>query len=156
MTLAIESTRFGRVEVDPENVIAFPDGLIGLGATQFTLLAREAGSPLLWLHGVDEPSLALPVANPHDFFADFSVELTDDDAERCALDETTPVDVYVTVRTASEVTEFTANLKAPILIWAGRGYQVINQAPRCDLRAPLFAEVLAAAPPPSADSAPTS
>ena len=151
MGLVIESTRFGRVEVDPEKVIAFPDGLIGLGATQFTLLERETGSPLRWLHGVDDPSLALPVANPHQFFADFSVELTDDDAERCALDESTLVDVYVTVRTASALTDFMANLKAPILIWAGRGYQVINQAPGCELRAPLFAEALAGAQPPSAD-----
>ena len=35
----------------------------------------------------------------------------------------------------------TANLKAPILVRSGRGYQVINQAPGCELRAPLFAEV---------------
>ena len=30
MALAIESTRFGRVEIDPETVIEFPDGLIVL------------------------------------------------------------------------------------------------------------------------------
>ena len=51
------------------------------------------------------------------------------------------VDVYVTVRAAEALDDFVANLKAPILIRSGRGYQVINQAPGCELRAPLFAEV---------------
>ena len=65
-------------------------------------------------------------------------------ADRLGLDDTTPVDVYVTVVSGPQLSDFTANQKAPILIRNGRGHQVINQAPGCDLRAPLFAEVLSA------------
>jgi flagellar assembly factor FliW len=82
------------------------------------------------------------VTDPHRFFSDYQVELTDDDGERLDLDDSTPVDVYVTVVTGSELSEFTANQRAPILVWNGQGHQIINQAPGCDLRAPLFAEVL--------------
>ena len=136
----IESSRFGRVEIDPETVVEFPDGLIGLGGSRYALLAREADSPFLWLHSVDDPSLALPVTDPHRFFPSFTVSLSDDEATRLGIDDVTTVAVYVTVRAAERLEEFTANLKAPILIWLGRGQQVINQAPGCALRAQLFAD----------------
>ena len=151
MALAIESTRFGRVEIDPETVIEFPDGLIGLGGTRYALLTSDPTSPFLWLHCIDDPSLSLPVTDPHRFFSDYQVELTDEDAERLALDDATPVDVYVTVVASAELSEFTANQKAPILIWDGHGHQLINQAPGCDLRAPLFAEVMDGSSSPAGD-----
>jgi flagellar assembly factor FliW len=143
MTLTIESPRFGRVEIDPATVIEFPEGLIGLEGTRFALLTSQPGSPLMWLHCVDNPALSLPVTEPHRFFSDFSVELTDDDAERLGYDAETPADVYVTVVAAPALEDFTANQKAPILIRDGRGHQVINQADGAELRAPLFAEALA-------------
>lgn len=149
MGLVIDSPRFGPVEVDPDTVIEFPEGLIGLGGSRYALLTNEPGSPLMWLHCVDDPSISLPVTEPHRYFSDFAVELTDEDGERLGLDEATPVDVYLTVVAAPVLADFTSNQKAPILIRDGRGYQVINQAPGCELRAPLFAEVLALGDAPS-------
>lgn len=142
MALTIESPRFGRVEIDPATVIAFPDGLIGLGGSRYALLASAPGDSILWLHCVDDPTLSLPVTDPHRFFSDYRVELTDEDAERLGLDADTAVDVFVTVVAGGELSDFTANQRAPILIWNGQGHQIINQAPGCDLRAPLFAEVM--------------
>jgi flagellar assembly factor FliW len=141
VALAIESSRFGHVEIDPETVIEFPDGLIGLGGSRYALLATDPQSPFVWLHCIDDPTLSLPVTDPHRFFSDYRVQLTGDDGERLGLDEATPVDVFVTVVASSELVEFTANQRAPILIWSRQGHQIINQAPGCDLRAPLFAEL---------------
>ena len=141
MTISIESSRFGRVEIDPSTVIEFPEGLLGLGGTRYALLARDAGTAFLWLQSLDDPGLALPVTNPHLFFSGYDVKLTDDDLERLGLDDRTSVDVYVTVKAAEALEDFTANQKAPILVWGGQGYQIINQAPGCELRAPLFAGV---------------
>jgi len=138
LSLTIESSRFGRLEIDAETVVEFPEGLIGLLGTRYALIARDAETPFLWLQCVDDPALALPVSNPHQFFSNFSVELAEEEAERLGLDDTTGFDVYVTVRAASSLEDFTANLKAPILIRSGRGHQVINQAAGCELRAPLF------------------
>jgi flagellar assembly factor FliW len=141
VSLTIESSRFGRVEIDSGSVIEFPDGLIGLAGSRYALLARDPDTPFLWLQSLDDPGLALPVTNPHQFFSQFSVEVTDEDAERLGADATGEVDVYVTVRAAEALEDFVANLRAPILVNSGRGYQVINQAPGCELRAPLFSEV---------------
>jgi flagellar assembly factor FliW len=139
--LTIESSRFGRVEIDSDTVVEFTDGLIGLGGSRYTLLTSDTNSPFSWLQSLDDPELALPVTDPSRFFTEFRMELSDEDAQRLGLDDATAVDVYVTIRAAEALEDFTANLKAPILIWGGRGQQVINQAPGAVLRAPLFAGV---------------
>jgi flagellar assembly factor FliW len=44
------------------------------------------------------------------------------------------------VRAAEEARNFSANLRAPIIIAGGRGFQVINEADDAPVRAPLFAQ----------------
>ena len=55
------------------------------------------------------------------------------------------VEVYVTVRAGSELSDFYANLRAPILVAEGQGHQVINEAADAPVRARLFPAVAAAA-----------
>jgi len=138
VSLTIESSRFGHLEIDPESVLEFPEGLIGLGGSRYALISEGPDAPFAWLQSLEDPSLSLPVTNPHRFFADFAVEVVDEDAERLGLDAASAMDVYVTVRAAPSLEDFTANLKAPILVRAGQAWQVINQAPGCELRVPLF------------------
>ena len=139
MAVTLQSSRFGELEVPAEAIIDFPAGLIGLGGTTFALLARSEESAFAWLHSVEDPDLAVPVTNPWRFFSDYEVELSDDEAERIGITDADDTSVYVTVRAAAALEDFCANLAAPILINAGRGHQVINQAPSCPVRAPLFA-----------------
>lgn len=148
-SLTIESSRFGQLEIDPKAVLEFPEGLIGLGGSRYALIGDDADAAFLWLQSLDNPGLALPVTNPHRFFADFAVEVVDEDAERLGLDGSNAMDVYVTVRAAPVLEDFTANLKAPILVRSGQAWQVINQAPGCELRVPLF-------PPDEVNGAPAS
>src|SRR5947209_18412705 len=97
--MMIESSRFGRVDIDPATVIEFAEGLIGLGGSRYALLARDAQTPFAWLQSLEDPGLALPVVNPHLFFAGYAVELTDEDSERLGVVDTREgFDVYVTVR----------------------------------------------------------
>lgn len=135
MSTTIDSTRFGRIEVAPDSAISFPNGLAGLDGTAFTLIARAEDDAFVWLHSLEDPALALPLADPRRFFSSF------------ALDPAPPAGaaVYVTVRASERLEEFTANLRAPIVIADGVGQQVINEAPGAELRAPLFAELAAAA-----------
>jgi flagellar assembly factor FliW len=141
-TVTIDSPRFGTLEIASEDVIEFPHGLIGLGGSRFAIVEREGS--FSWLHSIDDPSLALPVTNPWDFFADYSVELSDEDSEPITA---APADVavWVTVRAGAELADFYANLRAPILVADGQGHQVINESPDAPVRAPLFPAVAAAA-----------
>jgi len=134
VSTTIDSTRFGRIEVAPGSAIAFPQGLAGFDSRRFTLVARAADDAFLWLHSLEDPALALPVTDPRRFFADF------------ALEPAAPAGaaVYVTVRASERLEDFTANLRAPLVVVDGVGEQVLNEAPGAELRAPLFAQLTAA------------
>jgi flagellar assembly factor FliW len=141
MSITIESTRFGTIEIPPHAVVDFPAGLIGLGGSRYVLIAQEENSPFVWLHSVDDPSLAIPVTSPWQFFASFEVEISDSEAQRIGIEDPSKAEVVVTVRAGESIEDFRANLRAPILISGGRGHQVINEAKDTSVRAPLFAEV---------------
>ena len=141
MPITIQSTRFGALDIADDAVIEFPNGLIGLGGSRYVLIAREESAPFLWLHSVDDPSLAIPVTNPWQFFASFEVEIADSEAQRIGITDPGQAEVLVTVRAGESIEDFRANLRAPILIAGGRGFQVINEARDTSVRAPLFAEV---------------
>lgn len=137
----IESTRFGSLDIADDAIIEFPNGLIGLGGSRYVLIAREESAPFLWLHSVDDPSLAIPVTNPWQFFASYEVEISDSEAQRIGISDPSKAEVLVTVRAGESLEDFRANLRAPILIAGGRGHQVINEAKDTSVRAPLFSEV---------------
>jgi flagellar assembly factor FliW len=139
-TMTFESSRFGTLEIQTEEVIEFPAGLIGLGGARYALLSTDEKSPFAWLQSVDDPDLALPITNPWLFFTDFAVDIDDAEAARIGIDDPSKVDVWVTVRAAAELEGFSANLRAPILVVNGRGYQVINEAKDAAVRAPLFSD----------------
>jgi flagellar assembly factor FliW len=135
VSTTIDSTRFGRIEVAPDSAIVFPQGLVGLDSRAFTLIARAQDDAFVWLHSLEDPALALPLADPRRFFSGFALEPAP--AEGAAI--------YVTVRASERIEDFTANLRAPLVIADGIGRQVINEAAGAELRAPLFAELAAAA-----------
>ena len=143
MSLTVESTRFGTLEIEADAVLSFPRGLIGLGGSRYALLSTDADSPFSWLHSIEDPDLALPVTRPWSFFPGYEVVLSDVEAASIGLDGDAPTDVWVTVRATERVEDFTVNLRAPIVVTAGpdgpEAFQVINDAPDADVRVPLFA-----------------
>ncbi len=138
MSVAFQSMRFGTVEVPEEDVIEFSHGLVGLGGLRYTLIDRNPGTGFLWLHSIDDPALALPVVSPTQFFPEFSLHMTSEDQEAIGIEDPSTAKLYVTVRATPNPLDITANLRAPLVIHDGRGYQVINANPDALLRAPLF------------------
>jgi flagellar assembly factor FliW len=141
MSITLESSRFGTLEIASEDVIEFPTGLVGLGGRRYTIVAPSATGPFRWLHSLDDAALALPIANPWDFFADYAVELSEPDAARVGTDSAA---IWVVVRAGDELSDFSANLHAPIVIANGRGHQVINEIAH-PVRVALFPEMSAQA-----------
>ncbi len=138
MSVTFQSVRFGALEIQPEEEIEFPFGLIGLGGVRYALIDRNPGTGFLWLHSLEDPALALPVVSPYQFFASFSLQVAPEDRERSGIEDEAAAQVYATVRATPNPLDITANLRAPLLIHEGRGYQVINTNEEAELRAPLF------------------
>jgi flagellar assembly factor FliW len=140
MTQTLKSTRFGDVELADDAIVEFPNGLIGLSGRRYGLVPHGDDGTFVWLQSIEDPDLALPVTRPWSFFPRYEVELSDSEAERIGVSDPSQADVFVTVRAAEEAENFSANLRAPIIISGGRGYQVINEADDAPVRAPLFAQ----------------
>ena len=138
MSVTFQSIRFGAVEIQDEDVIEFPFGLIGLGGLRYALIDRNPGTGFLWLHAVDNAALALPVVSPHRFFSTFSLDIAAEDRQRTGIDDASGAELYVPVRATPNPLDITANLRAPLIIADHLGYQVINTNEDAELQAPLF------------------
>jgi flagellar assembly factor FliW len=138
MTHTLKSTRFGDVELPDNAVVEFPNGLIGLQGTRYGLIPHGDDGTFVWLQSMENPDLALPLTKPWSFFPTYEVELSDSEAERIGVNDPGQADVFVTVRATEEAKNFSANLRAPIIISSGRGFQVINEADDAPVRALLF------------------
>lgn len=128
--MQINTTRFGVVALEMNDVFHFPQGLIGLESYGHWCLLRDpANDAVAWLQSVSTASLALPTASPRQFAPDYRVQLHKRQLETLQLgpaDET-----YVLVVLASSDGRLTANLRAPIVINFDRriGKQVVTSAP---------------------------
>jgi flagellar assembly factor FliW len=138
MSEIVNSTRFGELEVPPEAVIDFPEGLVGVGGRRFALLTREESGAFSWLQETSEADLALPVTDPFAFFPDYEVVLSDAEAARIGVTDPAAAQVLVVVRADEDPGRVSANLLAPVLIAAGVGHQVMNEASWAPLREPLL------------------
>ena len=118
----VESVRFGALNVDDDKIILFPRGIPGFeDAGRFFLMDHAGSSRVKWLHSVDNPGLALVVADPFDLFDDYRPDLPDEIAVELSI--ASPDDALVltvlTVRAGlgkGEPPTITANLLAPIVI----------------------------------------
>ena len=74
--MEIQSTRFGRLNVDDDRVMTFPNGLLGFPSyTRFALIQTGQENYFFWLQSVDEPNLAFVVTDPSLFFKDYEVPI---------------------------------------------------------------------------------
>jgi flagellar assembly factor FliW len=132
-------TRFGEVEYDPENLLHFPEGMIGLPQLKkFIVMPNKKKGPLFWIQSVDDPDFAFVLTDPTNFFLDYNVKT--EESERKILqmgkEDTSFVLVVVTVPQDHKIT---MNLAAPILFFpqTNRAMQVILEKSDYSTRTPL-------------------
>lgn len=140
MSITVEGTRFGTLELADDAVVEFPTGIIGLSSKRWALVAKDEQSAFRWLQSLDDPEIALPVTDPQLFFPEYSIDLNDDEAKRIGHADDVELDanVYVTIRAGETADDFRANLLAPLILHRGQGWQVLNDAPGLSVSAPLF------------------
>lgn len=133
-TLSIETSRFGKIEVDPQAILHF-NGLPGFSqARRFVVVDHADTTSFSWLVSLDDPDLAFVIANPWHFFPGYDPAVT---ARHLAGLEIVDADHLETVVLATfHGRNVTLNLSAPILInrKAMCGVQVILDDPRYSTR----------------------
>lgn len=115
--MKIQSSRFGELEIAPDDVVEFADGLLGFPAChRFTLLADPAHEPFMWMQSLDEPALAFVVIDPLLIEPDYRVETSSSDVEALALEDPGKARILVIVSIPEDPMDMTANLKGPLVI----------------------------------------
>lgn len=115
--MLIETTRFGKVEVDDSRIIAFREGMLGFTQHRRYALIQTSTDPIFfWLQSVDDPSLAFVVCDPLAFVPDYRAPIRADDVKALELRDLADCQVLVIVNKVDG--QLTANLLGPLVIGA--------------------------------------
>jgi flagellar assembly factor FliW len=114
-TMNIETTRFGRLNINSEDTIRFPQGLIGFeDSHDWIILADSQDDSLGWLQSTTAADLAFAVVSPRRYVPGYRVRVSGDQAETLSLEESQQT--YVLVIVSQDAGDLSVNLRAPILI----------------------------------------
>ena len=125
--MQIQTHHFGPVEIEVDDVLLFPRGIIALEECRhWVLLADAENAALAWLQCVTQPEIALPVVSPRRFAPEYQVRLTRGQLSPLELSQFDQAYVLAIVSRGDD--QLTLNLKAPLIINLGRriGRQVIT------------------------------
>ena len=124
--MRINTTRFGRIDVDAADVLTFPSGLPGLeDCREWALLADATNDALGWLQSTTRGDIALAVVSPRRFVPAYQVRIPRSELAPLAIADIRQAQVVLVV--SQNGTSLTLNLKAPIVInlEARTGRQVV-------------------------------
>lgn len=113
--MEFQTTRFGRVSVEPSDVITFPSGLVGMAdCREWVLLADAQNDALGWLQCISRPDVALAVVSPRRFVADYQVRIARSELELLGLREAASAQVLAVASRGDR--GISINLQAPLII----------------------------------------
>lgn len=113
--MKIETDRFGRLEVEEEEIYHFPQGMIGMmRENRFVFLQQMDQTPFIWLQSVKSPELAFVVTDPWLFTDDYSFNIGTRENYLLQLQEDTNPHTLVTVNLTS-LEEISLNLRGPLV-----------------------------------------
>jgi flagellar assembly factor FliW len=139
--MTVHTSRFGAISITAEDVIHFPEGLLGFNELrQFVLLDDPTDEIFAWLQSCEDPNIAFPLLEPELFTANYGVQLTKHDLESMGLSSHQGVRCFSIITIPTDPTQMTANLKAPIVIHVAtrKARQVVLQDNSLAIREPIF------------------
>ncbi|MFS4458453.1 flagellar assembly protein FliW [Bdellovibrio sp. HCB2-146] len=142
--MIISTSRFGQVELKQEDVLTFPEGLLGFAdLRQFALLDDPSDEIFAWLQSCESPHIAFPVLEPELFSAQYKVNLTKGDLEALKLPNQEAARYFSIVTIPDDPTQMTANLKAPVVVnvAARIARQCVLQDNSLAIREPIFTKL---------------
>ncbi len=118
MKIDIERLGLKNVEVDPETLFTFPDGLAGFENCKRFKLFHEEGKPtVFWLQCVDDPEAMFPVVVPEQLDLEYQIELTDEDCSLIDLrNEADAAVVVIIYRDVAQDGKIAANTYSPVVL----------------------------------------
>ena len=114
--MVLETSRFGTLQVDPQLIITFTQPILGFQEYRRYILLPGPSDHLTWLQSTDSGDLAFILIDPRSVFADYKVELRNQELTELAVTSVTELQVYTLVVVPRDPAQIRTNLRAPILI----------------------------------------
>ncbi|HEX9009039.1 MAG TPA: flagellar assembly protein FliW [Holophagaceae bacterium] len=122
-------------------LITLPKGLLGFPhLTTYRLFEPSDGYPLKFLQAVDQPEISFVCMDPVGLKPDYTVPLSDTEAEELALEAPADALILTLVVIPEDPRRMTTNLAGPLVVNARTrlGMQVALPSDRFPLKFPVF------------------
>jgi flagellar assembly factor FliW len=116
VSMKLDTTRFGSIDVDDDSVITFTQPIIGFQEYRRFILMPGPGNGVTWLQSVDSADLAFILMNPRQIMSDYEVVLPQRELTELAVTAADELEVYTIVVVPEDRSQVRTNLRAPILI----------------------------------------
>ncbi len=141
--LQVATKAFGNIEINPNEILEFPDGLFGFQEYhRFALISDNEDSPFQWLQSLDESGLAFILIQPETFLKEkYKPEILSGDLEALHVKGVDTCKIYLIVTIPENQPEkMTANLQGPILFNEEKkiGRQAISLNDNHSVRFPIL------------------
>lgn len=115
--MIIETRVVGKIEIDPDQVINFPEGIPAFEREKEFVLIPVEGGFFYYLQAVKNTDLCLLMTDPFLFFPEYQVDLPADEMKRLETAEgEKSLAVYTIVNVPGDFKQATVNLLAPVII----------------------------------------
>ena len=130
--MEIQSKLLGNLQIDPDTIISFPQGIPGFeDQTRFKLFHQEGSEIVFWLQSVDSEDLTFSVAHPVNFNIFYNFTLSDAEQDLLEARNGEELIILILLHKENEVSDgkptIKGSIKSPILINAEKriGYQKV-------------------------------
>ncbi|MDO9181173.1 MAG: flagellar assembly protein FliW [Bacteriovorax sp.] len=142
--MKIKTTRFGELEVDKKDIIEFTEGLLGFeNLKKFFIVDPGDQTLILWLQSIDDSATAFPIIEPKIFQPNYMIKLLPVELNSLSLENLQNASVYTVLTIPQNVTEMSANLKAPIIInnKTKNARQIVLQDSKLEVRFKMYMDL---------------
>lgn len=115
--MKVNTTRFGELQVNETDIINFQEGLLGFEKlTKYFVVDPGDSTLILWLQSTEDAEVAFPIIEPKIFKPDYTAKLLPTDMNSVQIETIADARIYSILTIPQDITEMSANLKAPIVI----------------------------------------
>jgi flagellar assembly factor FliW len=117
LSVIVKTGRFGQLTVGNDEIIRIPHGIMGFPEySEFCLVDPGDETLILWLQSLQNPEIAFPMLEPKIFRTDYAARLSAAELRELKLENINQSAVFSILTIPSDITQMTANLKAPLVI----------------------------------------
>lgn len=144
--MIIKTGRFGQLSVGQDEQIIISQGILGFPEyTKFCLVDPCDDTLILWLQSEENPDIVFPVLEPKIFKPEYTARLSAAELRELRFDNINQSAVFAILTIPDDITQMTANLKAPLVInlKEQKAKQVVLQENEYNIKHPMFKELRA-------------